>query len=975
MSNRYTQNRPDGTRNFARPQQKFVPKMTPVSTPRQQANITLSNSLRQSQSDTYVAASSSGGGGGAPASTAGARAGENGAIATNSVPSGNFVNYLPQDEAVAAGLGADEGGLDPVESQRVVDLLNRELSRDTSLHAFLESFLKFKSRWYDFPYRGARGIVAGVIVGEFELSRRVFMLLYRIDAVNIAVRAFLISSFPDVKFHIFVDLPIGILELGLLIALVPKIMQEKKLIDLPKVLDICAIYGHENEDLTRILVVNSIKAQPRIHNDLTGVLSRFLSIVHTMHHRCSSSLEIITTTPAGLRSASSSLLLVLFSSHDPQDHGSSRLYEDYLEVMDFINDAIVSMDAFVSAYKHAAAFFSSPVEMSYGNEELLNTLAKLHDSLLPSLHRGFRIIFTGGEDGRQQTSHDMLSDIAVSLKMLSMRIVKFGWKLLYFGYLSDEVFEESVPLPAATKIFPANVEDPVIRADILVQTLRELSKGYPEIQEGKNRGTFLQNVEKKHKLMSRIELLRNSVCLMDQDDDLAIFCVGWILMDDEQFQFLSGIMMHPSGANTNASKVGTDDNNAIIDSKISQIRDLFPDYGNGFLSACLEVYNQNPEEVIQRILEGTLHKDLQSLDPTIEKIPPKPASLTSQYDKGKGKLLESTTAESPPMSASLVNRYDKGKGKLLESSTVPSTTVTARPSEQEAEGPSLSSTSSAGRYVRKSRTDLPDSQILDHRDEKDMAKTAALISQLEYEDEYDDSFDDLGLTVADSGLEETEILHDKLNSNGVKSWGSEAENSPSNAPKWNSRQKPQFFVKDGKNYSYKVSGSVGVANYNEASLVNQSQKELIHGLGRGGNLPLGAVHRLSELSNKERVDEADAMETAGQGNPGHPRGRGRGGGRNNHYGRPSELSNEGHDAGGRGNAENFRGRGRGGGRNYHYGKPSELPSEEQADGPVTNTGGRGNAGNSRGGGRRGGRNSHYRKDQAMKKHFSGLSGI
>ncbi|KAK3029792.1 hypothetical protein RJ639_038234 [Escallonia herrerae] len=850
MSNRYTQNRPDRTRNFAKPQQKFVPKMTPDSTPRQQTNITLSNSLRQSQSDTYVAASS----GGAPASTAGARAGENGGIAMNSVPSGNFVNYLPQDEAVAAGLGADEGGLDPVESQRVVDLLNRELSR---------------------------------------------------DAVNIAVRAFFIASFPNVKFHIFVDLPIGILELGLLIALVPKIMQEKMLIDLPKMLDICAIYGHENEDLTRILV--------------------------------------------------------LFSSHDPQDHGSSRLYADYLEVMDFINDAIVSMDAFVSAYKHAAAFFSSPVEMSYGNEELLNTLADLHDSLLPSLHRGFRIIFTGGEDGRQQTSHDMLSDIAVSLKMLSMRIVKFGWKLLYFGYLSDEVFEESVHLPAATKIFPANVEDPVIRADILVQTLRELSKGYPEIQEGKSRNTFLQNVEKHHKLMSRIELLRNS---------------GWILMDDEQFQFLSGIMMHPSGANTNASKVGTDDNNAIIDSKISQIRDLFPDYGNGFLLACLEVYNQNPEEVIQRILEGTLNKDLQSLDPTIEKIPPKPASLMSPYDKGKGKLLESTTAESPPMSASSMNRSDKGKGKLLESSTAPSTTVTARPSEQEAEGPSLSSTSSAGRYVRKSRTDLPDSQILDHRDEKDMAKTAALISQLEYEDEYDDSFDDLGLTVADSGLEETEILGDKLNPNGVKSWGSEAENSPSKAPKWNSRQKPQFFVKDGKNYSYKVSGSVGVANYNEASLVNQSQKELIHGLGRGGNLPLGAVHRLSELSNKERVDEADVMETAAQGNPGHPRVRGRGSGRNNHYGRPSEFSNEGrNDAGGRGNAGDFRGRGRGGGRNNLYVKPSELPSEEQADGPVTNTGGRGNAGNSRGGGRRGGRNSHYRKDQAMKKHFSGLSGI
>lgn len=39
------------------------------------------------------------------------------------------MSYLPQDEAVASGLGAEEGGSDPVESQRVVDLLNGELSR------------------------------------------------------------------------------------------------------------------------------------------------------------------------------------------------------------------------------------------------------------------------------------------------------------------------------------------------------------------------------------------------------------------------------------------------------------------------------------------------------------------------------------------------------------------------------------------------------------------------------------------------------------------------------------------------------------------------------------------------------------------------------------------------------------------------------------------------------------------------------
>ncbi|GMP80874.1 hypothetical protein CsSME_00035812 [Camellia sinensis var. sinensis] len=809
MSNRYAQNRYGGKQQQQQ-QKKFVAKSstrttnTPNSKTPQTEPKTLSNSLRQSD---Y-------------------------ASTRNLVSGGNFVNYLPQDEAVAAGLPPDNGGLDPVESQRVVDHLNTHLSRllrlcprdfwtqvasDHSLHNFLESFLQFRSRWYDFPYRGVKGIVAGVIVGEFELSRRLFMVLYRISSNRDPGARAADSLSP--KDH-------------------TALLQEKKLLDMPKLLDICAIYGHENEDLTRSLVVNALKAQPSIHDSFIAALSHFLKIAHTMHQRCSASLE------------------VLFSSHGHEDHGSSQLCADFLEVMDFINDAIVSMDAFVSAYKPAAVFFSCPVEMSFGNEELLSTLARLHDSLLPSLQRGFRIIFTTGEDGLQGTNGDMLSNITLSLKMLSMRIVKFGWNLLDVCYLSDEVFEGSFPLPVVTKMFPAKVEDPVIRADILVQTFREISGGYSYVQEGWSWGTFFQNVEKKHKIMERVEFLQST---------------GWVLMDDEQFQYLSGIMKHPLEANTKEiphvptsltnKKLQVDEDTAIVESKISQIRDLFPDYGRGFLSACLEVYNQNPEEVIQRILEGTLHEDLQSLDTSLEAIPPPKSTSVSSNDKGKGKLFEPMP---PP----------------------PSTNVAPTITDRRTVGPSLSSSSSSvGRFVRKSKVTSSESAALDSRDEKVLAKTAGLISQLqlEYEDEYDDSFDDLGLSVADSGVEETEILGDKINSNRGKSWETEAGSSAPSAAnsKWNSRKKPQFFVKDGKNYSYKVADSVAVSNYDEATLVNQAQRELIHGLGRGGNLPLGAVKRLTE-SNEEQEGETDVTEVGGRGNS---RGRGRrgGGGGRNHY--------------------------------------------------------------------------------------------
>lgn len=137
---------------------------------------------------------------------------------------------------------------------------------------------------------------------------------------------------------------------------------------------------------------------------------------------------------------------------------------------------------------------------------MLTTLARLHDSLLPSLHQGFNIIFASKDNG----SSDMHSSVYLSLKMLATRIVNFGGKLLYFCYLSDEVFDGSFPTPAGMKMFPAKVEDPVIRTDILVQLIRDINGVSFTSPEAHTKGTLLQNIEENHKIMSRIELLRNA---------------------------------------------------------------------------------------------------------------------------------------------------------------------------------------------------------------------------------------------------------------------------------------------------------------------------------------------------------------------------------------------------------------------------------------------------------------------------------
>ncbi|KAM9328966.1 activating signal cointegrator 1 complex subunit 2 [Gastrophryne carolinensis] len=68
-------------------------------------------------------------------------------------------------------------------------------------------------------------------------------------------------------------------------------------------------------------------------------------------------------------------------------------------------------------------------------------------------------------------------------------------------------------------------------------------------------------------------------------------------------------------------------NGVQLDSLVSQVKDLLPDLGEGFISRCLEEYGYNAETVINHLLEENLSPQLQGLDRTMpkqEKVDPCP---------------------------------------------------------------------------------------------------------------------------------------------------------------------------------------------------------------------------------------------------------------------------------------------------------------------------------------------------------------
>lgn len=845
---------------------------------------------------------------------------------------GSLIPYLPQDDAVAAGLGAHEGGIDAMETQQVADLLNEELGKllkmqplefwktvtmDHTIEVSLDSYLQYRRRWYDLHVNEKGKPLAGVIVGDQELHRRVFMVLYRMSS-NLEHGSSSTSDDLSPEKH-------------------AEIAYKRQLFDIPKLLDICAIYGHDNAVLTQRLVSNAFATNQRLHDDLADIVAVLSKTIHTMLKRCFSTLTMqIPTSNSGTSVV-------------------SKLQQELLEVLDYLHDAVISLHAFMGAYPEGGIILVLAGSQSV-KDQILPTLVAMHDALIPTVHKSFSRL------RESDTENHMESIAETRSRRLRFRVIELVWRLLCLSYLSENNPADSQN-GTVNGLEKAGLCDPGARGEALVQVLsgmvEEPSEFSPK-EELMSNGVLLRNIERKHRLLNRVNQLLKK---------------GLIALDSAQYDYVEAIIGYTTPAISSSMPNHSvfppisqqmPEVDVLYESKISHIKDILPDYGNGFIAACLEAYDNNPEEVLQRILEGTLHPSLQSLDTTLEAKPGVLTATVSVKDKGKGKFDEAPSWKKESLNDLTEREHGNASGsarwhddadglvqRLSSSTSAGSSSVNEDGSRISSKRSNVESPKNlGGRFVRKQKGEENVAAVLNDRDAEDALRTAAYAAQ--YEDEYDDSFDDLGAHIAD-GVEETEILVDlarsksllgaavdsersnKMSTGGKSdglskgTWpvnnGGTHETRATSARETSSRStdtqrkaqlqpargrgrgrrdepRGQYFVKDGKSYSYKVTGSVGVSSAEEAEALNRVEEETIHGLRQGGNMP---------VFKQQAADGKNSIGTDTHTNSRSIHG----------------------DLSGRGGAAHNRGRG--------------GPRKEY--------------------------DNHHRKDRAMKKHFAGIGGL
>ncbi|KAL2852296.1 hypothetical protein BJX68DRAFT_62987 [Aspergillus pseudodeflectus] len=164
-------------------------------------------------------------------------------------------------------------------------------------------------------------------------------------------------------------------------------------------------------------------------------------------------------------------------------------------------------------------------------------------------------------------------------------------------------------------------------------------------------------------------------------------------------------------------------------SLITQIQDLFPDLGSGYIVRLLDFYGDNPETIIAHLLDGSIPSELQDLDKS-ERLPT--PVTTAHHDP----LPPRSTPPPPPTELPIrKNIFDNDidLAELARSDHAPSTTAGAK---------------NALRFGRANPTLTADDLLSDRSNHT--AQKAAIISALAAFDSDDDERDDT-YDVADVG--------------------------------------------------------------------------------------------------------------------------------------------------------------------------------------------------------------------------------
>ncbi|KAM8864974.1 activating signal cointegrator 1 complex subunit 2 isoform 2-T5 [Synchiropus picturatus] len=443
---------------------------------------------------------------------------------------------------------------------------------DESLQRCLDSYLRHAPRGLDLS-----GLPSSPAVVEMQrsLHRVVFLTFLRM------------ATHKESKDHFISPTVFG------------EIIYDNFLFDIPKILDLCVLFGKGNGQLLHKMIENIFTQQPSYYTDLDETVPTVLEVFDTIQNKCGLQCEGATAMEP----------MKLNSHKQPTTLTMSQ--QELVDLILYLCDSTTTIHAFLSIFPVACTRFHSNGFLGSLQEDLWRRLSHSCRKMVETAHQllyhtCLQPILDGAED-----THVFAEEL----------LQHFTSFLPEKRFLAD--YDEQFP----------------IADDICL-----LQQALPDIDETRT-SYLIQGVESARDSSGRPKTRTTASSGLTSSQKAEGGAVGGApAASSHELRDPAEERGSPSGAGAMIDVPQRGDNGAVcslsvveLESLLSGIKDLLPDLGDGFLLACLQEYHYDSELVINNILEDRLSPSLDKLDramprPVKKELPDVINSRSNVYD-------------------------------------------------------------------------------------------------------------------------------------------------------------------------------------------------------------------------------------------------------------------------------------------------------------------------------------------------------
>ncbi|XP_064209506.1 activating signal cointegrator 1 complex subunit 2 [Anguilla rostrata] len=394
-----------------------------------------------------------------------------------------------------------------------------------------------------------------------------------------------------------------------------EIIYNNFLFDIPKILDLCVLYGKGNSQLLHKMIENIFTQQPSYYGDLEEAVPTIIQVLDTILQKCGLQLEGAT--------ASEPLKL--------EAHGRSTAMtmtqKDLVDLVLYLCDSCTTIYSFLDIFPGACLTFQS--------HGFLNRLASFYELAVPDIEKAIR--------KRNFDDKSLQEDLWRRLSHSCRKMVEIAHLFVLHTCLQP-ILEGSENVQSCVEDFlqitTAFLQEKRFLVDYdeqfpVADDVSLLQQAFPHLDETRT-SYLLQGVESAWEGVGRKRLRPAPIAAAPQEVERG--GEEWAETGEDRTNGVEG------GAEAPVDAPRKGDNGAVctvsageLESLLSHIRDLLPDLGEGFLLACLEEYGYDSEVVINNILEDRLAPALDKLDralprPVKEELPPVLNSRSNVFD-------------------------------------------------------------------------------------------------------------------------------------------------------------------------------------------------------------------------------------------------------------------------------------------------------------------------------------------------------